>query len=127
MVVNGPNHPGAVGSPPSKLKAVIPVFPHLENVPLTGWRDVIVKQGPEGWAKAVRAHPGLLLTDTTMRDAHQSLLATRMRTYDMIQASKPTAQVLLLTTQLQPPVNYIYLNEIVHVLDTMIQQILYKV
>jgi pyruvate carboxylase len=32
----------------------------------------------------VRAHKGLLVTDTTMRDAHQSLLATRMRTTDMI-------------------------------------------
>ena len=42
----------------------------------------------------VRAHKGLLITDTTMRDAHQSLLATRMRTYDLMLAATPTAQVL---------------------------------
>lgn len=39
--------------------------------------------GPEGFAKATRQHEGLLLMDTTFRDAHQSLLATRVRTYDM--------------------------------------------
>lgn len=41
------------------------------------------EKGAEGFAKAVRAHDGLLLMDTTLRDAHQSLLATRVRTYDM--------------------------------------------
>jgi pyruvate carboxylase len=45
-------------------------------------------------ALQVRAHKGLLVTDTTMRDAHQSLLATRMRTHDMMLAARPTAQVL---------------------------------
>ena len=48
-----------------------------------GWRDVLKKDGPEGFAKAVRQHKGLLLMDTTFRDAHQSLLATRVRTLDM--------------------------------------------
>ena len=95
MAVNGPNHPGAIGAPSSRNDAVIPAFPHLEEQPLTGWRDVLVADGPAGWAKAVRAHEGVLLTDTTMRDAHQSLLATRMRTYDLMLAAKPTAQVRL--------------------------------
>ena len=49
----------------------------------SGWRDVLCERGPEGFAKAVRDHKGLLLMDTTLRDAHQSLLATRVRTYDM--------------------------------------------
>jgi pyruvate carboxylase len=44
---------------------------------------VLREKGPEGFAKAIRAHKGLLLMDTTLRDAHQSLLATRVRTYDM--------------------------------------------
>jgi len=48
-----------------------------------GWKDVLRETGPEGFAKAVRGHQGLLLMDTTLRDAHQSLLATRVRTYDM--------------------------------------------
>jgi len=44
---------------------------------------VLRQRGPEGFAKAVHNHRGLLLMDTTFRDAHQSLLATRVRTYDM--------------------------------------------
>ena len=48
-----------------------------------GWKDVLREQGPEGFAKAVRNHEGTLVMDTTFRDAHQSLLATRVRTYDL--------------------------------------------
>lgn len=93
MVVNGPNHPGAIGPPPTSNVPVVPVYPEYDGVKLTGWRDVLQEKGPEGWAEAVRTHKGLLVTDTTMRDAHQSLLATRMRTYDLLQAAKPTGQV----------------------------------
>ena len=57
-----------------------------------GWRDVLLEKGPEGFAKAVRQHKGLLLMDTTFRDAHQSLLATRVRTYDMKRISPFVAQ-----------------------------------
>ena len=39
--------------------------------------------GPKGFARWMREEKRVLVTDTTMRDAHQSLLATRMRTYDM--------------------------------------------
>lgn len=42
-----------------------------------------MNEGPAAFAKKVREHKGLLLTDTTFRDAHQSLLATRVRTYDL--------------------------------------------
>ena len=49
----------------------------------SGWKDVLREKGAEGFAKAVRDHKALLLMDTTLRDAHQSLLATRVRTYDM--------------------------------------------
>jgi hypothetical protein len=35
--------------------------------PPTGWRDVLKAEGPDGFAKAIRQHPNLLLTDTTMR------------------------------------------------------------
>ena len=48
-----------------------------------GWRDVLQEKGPEGFARAIRDHKQLLLMDTTMRDAHQSLLATRVRTHDL--------------------------------------------
>lgn len=60
----------------------------------TGWRNVIKEKGPEGFAKAVREHPGVLIMDTTWRDAHQSLLATRLRTVDMANIAKETSHAL---------------------------------
>jgi pyruvate carboxylase len=50
-----------------------------------GSRDKFMELGPERFADWVRKQKRLLLTDTTFRDAHQSLLATRMRTYDVLQ------------------------------------------
>src|SRR5262249_30659326 len=50
-----------------------------------GTRDTFPELGPEKFARWVLDQQRLLLTDTTFRDAHQSLLATRMRTYDMLQ------------------------------------------
>jgi pyruvate carboxylase len=55
-------------------------------VPL-GTRDRLHELGPERFAGWVREQERLLVTDTTFRDAHQSLLATRMRTYDMLQVA----------------------------------------
>jgi pyruvate carboxylase len=48
-----------------------------------GTRGLFVKLGPERFAKWMREERRVLITDTTMRDAHQSLLATRMRTVDI--------------------------------------------
>ena len=48
-----------------------------------GFKDILTKEGPEGYARAVRNSKSLLLMDTTFRDAHQSLLATRVRTADL--------------------------------------------
>ncbi|HEY1861054.1 MAG TPA: pyruvate carboxylase, partial [Gemmataceae bacterium] len=50
-----------------------------------GSRTKFRELGPEKFAKWIRDQKRLLLTDTTFRDAHQSVLATRMRTYDMLQ------------------------------------------
>lgn len=55
--------------------------------PPEGLRQVLLKDGPEAFAKAVRSKKGLLLMDTTFRDAHQSLLATRIRTHDLLRIS----------------------------------------
>lgn len=49
-----------------------------------GWRNILLENGPVEFSKAIRSHPHLLITDTTMRDAHQSLLATRVRTFDLL-------------------------------------------
>ena len=68
QVVNGPSHPGAVGAPPAKLTPPPPAVPGGSHAaPLSGWRDLLVAEGPAAWAKAVRQHPGVLLTDTTWR------------------------------------------------------------
>lgn len=55
-----------------------------ETTVLKGFRQIIKTGGPEAFAKSVRNHHPLLLMDTTFRDAHQSLLATRVRTRDLL-------------------------------------------
>ena len=57
-----------------------------------GTRDVFAELGAEKFAKWVRDQKRLFITDTTMRDAHQSLLATRMRTYDMLRVAPEYAR-----------------------------------
>jgi pyruvate carboxylase len=52
-----------------------------------GSRDLFLRLGPERFAARVREQQRLLVTDTTFRDAHQSLLATRLRSYDMLQVA----------------------------------------
>uniref|UniRef100_A0A3B4BYS0 pyruvate carboxylase n=1 Tax=Pygocentrus nattereri TaxID=42514 RepID=A0A3B4BYS0_PYGNA len=81
VMVNGPTTPIPVKAKPSSTDPVIPSLPMGE--PPAGFREVLLKEGPEGFARAVRQHQGLLLMDTTLRDAHQSLLATRVRTHDL--------------------------------------------
>ncbi|MBR9919425.1 MAG: pyruvate carboxylase [Bacteroidetes bacterium] len=58
-----------------------------ENRP-DGLRKILLEKGPEGLAEHVKKEKKVLFTDTTFRDAHQSLLATRMRTYDMMQVAE---------------------------------------
>lgn len=57
------------------------------TAPPPGLRDVLKAEGPAAFAKAVRGKKELLLMDTTFRDAHQSLLATRVRTHDLLKIS----------------------------------------
>ncbi|MBI4986943.1 MAG: pyruvate carboxylase, partial [Rhodocyclales bacterium] len=59
-----------------------------------GTRDRLLALGPAGFAKWLRANPQVMLTDTSMRDAHQSLFATRMRTRDMIDIAPYYARLL---------------------------------
>uniref|UniRef100_F1RUV5 Pyruvate carboxylase n=1 Tax=Sus scrofa TaxID=9823 RepID=F1RUV5_PIG len=81
IMVNGPTTPIPVKANPSPTDPVVPVVPI--GPPPAGFRDILLREGPEGFARAVRNHQGLLLMDTTFRDAHQSLLATRVRTHDL--------------------------------------------
>lgn len=67
--------------------------PETEGPIQTGIRAVLLERGPEGFATWVREQKRLLITDTTMRDAHQSLLATRVRTRDLLEAAGSTARL----------------------------------
>ncbi|WP_036666268.1 pyruvate carboxylase [Paludibacterium yongneupense] len=70
--------------------------PHVDlTAPLlAGTRDRLRELGAEGFARWMKDEPRVLITDTTMRDAHQSLLATRMRTRDMLNIAPYYAQML---------------------------------
>ena len=59
-----------------------------------GTRDRLKVLGPAGFAQWLRANPQVMLTDTSMRDAHQSLFATRMRTRDMVDIAPFYARLL---------------------------------
>jgi len=62
--------------------------------PAPGSRQVLEERGPRGLAEWMLAQDAVLLTDTTMRDAHQSLLATRIRTHDMARIAPYYASLL---------------------------------
>ncbi|MFJ7730080.1 pyruvate carboxylase [Neobacillus sp. NPDC097160] len=59
-----------------------------------GTKQILDKVGPDGLVKWIKNQKQVLLTDTTFRDAHQSLLATRMRTTDIMHIAEPAAKLL---------------------------------
>ena len=82
ITVNG--HPETAGRPKPPAHARIPRPPVAHEMPAPGTRDLLLARGPQAVADWMGKQKKLLLTDTTMRDGHQSLLATRMRSIDMI-------------------------------------------
>ncbi len=90
IAVNG--HPHIKEKPKTIVRRPAPV-PHfaLGEKPPEGSRDRLLKMGASDFCQSIRNQKKLLITDTTMRDAHQSLLATRMRTYDMHQVAESYA------------------------------------
>ncbi|HXJ04702.1 MAG TPA: pyruvate carboxylase [Candidatus Acidoferrum sp.] len=92
VILNG--NPEVKGKPvPSVLEmAALPVVPGIE--PPAGTRQILQKLGPKKFAAWARKEKRLLITDTTFRDAHQSLMATRVRTYDLLAAAAAVAQRL---------------------------------
>ncbi|KAE9381432.1 pyruvate carboxylase-like protein [Stipitochalara longipes BDJ] len=98
LAVNGSSIKGQIGEPKFKGDIIMPeLFDETgkkidTSVPCQkGWRNIIIEEGPEAFAKAVRKNKGCLLMDTTWRDAHQSLLATRVRTVDLLNIAKETS------------------------------------
>ncbi len=70
----------------------VPEIPYGKTLP-RGSRDILREKGPEGLAAWARENKQLLITDTTMRDAHQSLMATRFRTADLDRIAEATAHL----------------------------------
>ncbi|NXJ58203.1 PYC protein, partial [Spizaetus tyrannus] len=92
VMVNGPSTPLPVKAKAALVEPTPPPVPM--GPPPAGLRAVLAREGPGGFARAVRSHRGLLLTDTTFRDAHQSLLATRVRTRDLARVAPFVAHAL---------------------------------
>jgi pyruvate carboxylase len=92
VILNG--NPEVKGKPvPQSIeKAPIPSVPGI--APPSGTRQLLQKLGPKKFAAWARKEKRLLITDTTLRDAHQSLMATRVRTYDLLTTASAIAQRL---------------------------------
>ena len=89
VTVNQPHGPGRTRiSPRSKLPAIDPTAP----LP-PGARDRLLREGPQAFAEALRAQEAVAVTETTFRDAHQSLLATRVRTRDLMHVAPHVARL----------------------------------
>ncbi len=93
ITVNG--HPETAGRPKPPAEARPPRPPVVSaDAPPPGTRQLLEEKGAKAVADWMLAQEKLLVTDTTMRDGHQSLLATRMRSYDMIRVAPAYAQML---------------------------------
>ena len=92
VTVNG--HPDTRDRPqPPKDSLVVPP-PQFARAPADGVKQILDRDGPEAFARWMRAETRTLVTDTTMRDAHQSLLATRMRSFDLVAVADAYARAL---------------------------------
>jgi pyruvate carboxylase len=89
VTVNRPN-----GEPPDAPDPREKLPPLPEGDPPAGSRQRLQELGPEGFAGWLKESAALRVTDTTFRDAHQSLFATRMRTFDMLAVAPHVARML---------------------------------
>ncbi|MDW3181246.1 pyruvate carboxylase [Roseobacter sp.] len=85
ITVNG--HPETKDHPRPAAHVRNPKPPALKAEPMMGTRNLLEQKGPQAVADWMKQQRQLLITDTTMRDGHQSLLATRMRSHDMIKVA----------------------------------------
>ncbi|MGC6459958.1 MAG: pyruvate carboxylase [Akkermansiaceae bacterium] len=96
LTVNG--NPGAKNWRPAKpfaqprIPDSAPEPGHLNPETFASSRQILLEHGPEKFAEWIKESKRLLCTDTTMRDAHQSLIATRMRTFDMLNIAETYAK-----------------------------------
>ena len=72
----------------------IPHIPEFAKTNSTGTKDIFEEKGAKGLSDWILNQEKLLITDTTLRDAHQSLMATRMRTRDMLPIAEATNELM---------------------------------
>jgi pyruvate carboxylase len=92
VTVNG--HPEVKGRPKPPADAAKPVIPFIDKQIPSGTKQLLDELGPKKFGEWMRSQTRVLMTDTTMRDGHQSLLATRMRTHDIAQIAGTYARAL---------------------------------
>src|SRR5688572_22733880 len=91
IIVNGNPHTKGYVSKPLPIKPVIPAYDH-KMVPPPCTRQLLLELGPRKFAEWTLKQKRLLITDTTFRDAHQSLMATRVRSFDMLAVADAVAR-----------------------------------
>ena len=92
VILNGNSEVKGKAIPKAFETAALPRAPGIE--PPAGTRQLLKKLGPQKFADWARKEKRLLLTDTSFRDAHQSLMATRVRTYDLLATADAVARRL---------------------------------
>jgi pyruvate carboxylase len=93
VIVNGRAEVKGKIDPKRELpEPMVPAYPKATPPP-PGTRNKLLELGPVKFAEWARKQKRLMFTDTTMRDAHQSLLATRVRTYDLVQIADAVAHL----------------------------------
>ena len=92
VIVNG--NPEVSGERRPHERVIPKAPPVSKDAPPRGTKQLLDELGAEKFAQWMRAENRVLVTDTTLRDAHQSLLATRMRTHDMLEIAPVYARLL---------------------------------
>ncbi|GAB2767282.1 pyruvate carboxylase [Salinimicrobium soli] len=90
VIINGNEDVKNVEKPKNFIKPVVPSFE--SNGYPQGTKDLLTEYGPEKFSRWLLHEGKVHYTDTTMRDAHQSLLATRMRTTDLLKVAEGFAR-----------------------------------
>ena len=91
VIVNGNADVKKIDSNKTFVKPIVPKFDIHATHP-KGTKDLLTELGPDKFSQWLKNEQKIHFTDTTMRDAHQSLLATRMRTYDMLKVAEGYAK-----------------------------------
>ncbi|MEU7370519.1 pyruvate carboxylase [Streptomyces hygroscopicus] len=89
VTVNKPH-----GERPHLIDAATKLPPVPDTAPPAGSKQQLTELGPDGFARLLRESPTIGVTDTTFRDAHQSLLATRVRTKDLLAVAPVVARTV---------------------------------